>query len=131
MFHRRAIGISLSCSIYLKCILLLCDQLSSPLPAVKHCKPTKLHGSATLSYVLQCAVYCCLQCIVVSSIQCNTVFSAVLSICCIAVYVLQREQDCDIRSPPGQSTTHHSKATTAFLRALMMVTTLTTMTAIL
>ena len=41
---------------------------------------------------------------------------------------MQREQDCDIRSPPGQST-HHSKATTAFLRALMMVTTLTTMMA--
>ena len=38
--------------------------------------------------------------------------------------VVEGEQDCDIRSPPPGQSTHHSKPTTAFLRALTMVTTL-------
>ena len=70
---------------------------------------------------------------------CNTLFtiSCVLycerttAVCNTMDCVVEGEQDCDIRSPPPGQSTHHSKPTTAFLRALTMVTTLAMGTSII
>ena len=99
----------------LKVDRLLCDQLSSPLPAVdqRHNLLSAIHSS--LQYTLLCIVLWAHYCGVRNTMDC----------------VVEGEQDCDIRSPPPGQSTHHSKPTTAFLRALTMVTTLAMGTSII